>query len=103
MDTSSTLDASLNGPALGKDSLTLEADVLVVGGGPAGTWAARTAAAEGARVVLSDKGYCGTSRATAPSGVGVWYVPPDPDSSDPFERVHRPRAPLEGPLAARSR
>jgi succinate dehydrogenase/fumarate reductase flavoprotein subunit len=29
-------------------------------------------------VVLADKGYCGTSGATAPSGVGVWYVPPDP-------------------------
>lgn len=44
---------------------TLEADVLVLGGGPAGTWAAVTAARDGASVVLADKGYCGTSGATA--------------------------------------
>ena len=55
-----------------------EADVLVIGGGPAGTWAAISAAAQGARVVLADKGFCGTSGATAPSGTGVWYVKPDP-------------------------
>ncbi|AUX42097.1 pyridine nucleotide-disulfide oxidoreductase [Sorangium cellulosum] len=61
------------------DTLTLEADVLVLGGGPAGTWAALAAAAKGARVVLADKGYCGSSGATAPSGVGVWYVPPVPE------------------------
>lgn len=52
-------------------------DVLVIGGGPAGTWAAIAAAAQGARVILVDKGYCGTSGATAPSGTGVWHVPPD--------------------------
>lgn len=57
---------------------TLDADVLVLGGGPAGTWAAWRAAADGARVVLADKGYVGTSGATAPSGTGVWYVPPEP-------------------------
>lgn len=55
----------------------LEADVLVIGGGPAGTWAAVTAAAKGSRVVLADKGYCGSSGATAPSGTGVWYVEPN--------------------------
>ncbi|MDB4972202.1 MAG: L-aspartate oxidase [Myxococcaceae bacterium] len=65
------------GPALTMNTLTLEADVLVLGGGPAGTWAALTAATRGARVVLADKGYCGTSGATAPSGTGVWYVAPD--------------------------
>ena len=58
--------------------LEIEADVLVIGGGPAGTWAAWRAAALGARVVLVDKGYCGTSGATAPSGTGVWWVPPEP-------------------------
>jgi succinate dehydrogenase/fumarate reductase flavoprotein subunit len=57
---------------------SLDADVLVIGGGPAGTWAAAAAAASRARVVLVDKGYCGSSGATAPSGTGVWYVPPDP-------------------------
>jgi succinate dehydrogenase/fumarate reductase flavoprotein subunit len=79
MDSDDSHDTALTGPALAADSLNLEADVIVIGGGPAGTWAARTAAANGARVVLSDKGYCGTSGATAPSGVGVWYVPPDPE------------------------
>jgi len=63
-----------------RSSLELDTDVLVLGGGPAGTWAAWSAASQGARVVLVDKGYCGTSGATAPSGVGVWYVPPDPAS-----------------------
>ncbi|MFJ3837438.1 FAD-binding protein [Streptomyces sp. NPDC090054] len=53
-------------------------DVLVVGGGPAATWAALKAAKDGARVVLADKGWCGTSGATAAGGTGVWYVPPEP-------------------------
>lgn len=53
-------------------------DVLVLGGGPAGTWAAISAAQRGASVILADKGFCGTSGATAPSGTGVWYVQPDP-------------------------
>lgn len=66
-------------PTLSDDLLSLEADVLVIGGGPGGTWSAWSAASQGARVVLVDKGYCGTSGATAPSGVGVWYVPPDPE------------------------
>jgi succinate dehydrogenase/fumarate reductase flavoprotein subunit len=59
-------------------SFALEADVLVLGGGPAGTWAALGAAESGARVVLADKGFCGTSGATAAAGTGVWYVGPDP-------------------------
>lgn len=59
-------------------SVAFEADVLVIGGGPAGTWAAVSAAERGARVVLADKGFCGTSGATAAAGTGVWYVDPDP-------------------------
>jgi succinate dehydrogenase/fumarate reductase flavoprotein subunit len=54
--------------------LDLEADVLVIGGGPAGTWAAYNAATSGVRVVLVDKGYCGSSGATASGGTSVWYV-----------------------------
>jgi len=65
------------GQAASKGALNLVADVLVIGGGPAGTWAALTASAKGARVVLADKGYCGSSGATAPSGTGVWYVKPE--------------------------
>src|SRR3954464_7221644 len=57
-------------------SVELDADVLVLGGGPAGTWAAVSAAEHGARVVLADKGFCGTSGATAAAGTGVWYVDP---------------------------
>lgn len=55
-----------------------DADVLVIGGGPAGTWAAISAAQAGASVVLADKGYCGASGATAAAGTAVWYVEPDP-------------------------
>src|SRR5258708_36080117 len=58
-------------------SVEFDADVLVLGGGPAGTWAAVSAAEQGARVVLADKGFCGTSGATAAAGTGVWYVDPD--------------------------
>jgi succinate dehydrogenase/fumarate reductase flavoprotein subunit len=59
-------------------SVEFDADVLVLGGGPAGAWAAISAAEQGARVVLADKGFCGTSGATAAAGTGVWYVDPDP-------------------------
>lgn len=57
--------------------LTLNADVLVIGGGPAGAWAARSAAERGAKVVLVDKGYLGSSGATAPGGTNLLYLPPD--------------------------
>ncbi|MDX2270863.1 MAG: FAD-binding protein [Cyanobacteriota bacterium] len=65
-------------PPLGGASevLELKADVLVLGGGPAGTWAGWRAAVGGATVVLVDKGYCGSSGATASGGTGVWYVAP---------------------------
>lgn len=63
--------------ATARAAIGLTTDVLVIGGGPAGTWAAISAAAKGAKVVLVDKGYCGSSGATAPSGTGVWYVEPD--------------------------
>jgi succinate dehydrogenase/fumarate reductase flavoprotein subunit len=58
------------------------ADVLVIGGGPAGAWAAWSAAASGARVVLADKGYLGTSGATAPGGTNLLVVPPHPDQRE---------------------
>ncbi|WP_353861116.1 FAD-binding protein [Azospirillum formosense] len=67
--------APANPPA---SSFELDADVLVLGGGPAGTWAAIAAATAGARTVLADKGFCGTSGATAASGTTLWYVDPDP-------------------------
>lgn len=79
-------------------STALTADVLVVGGGPAGTWAAIKAAQGGARVVLADKGHCGTSGATAAAGTGVWYVEPDPEAR---EKAMASREGLGGFLADR--
>ncbi|QCG90300.1 FAD-binding protein [Azospirillum sp. TSH100] len=58
----------------------IAADVLVIGGGLSGTWAALAAVQAGARVVLADKGYCGASGVAATSGPGHWWVPPDPDA-----------------------
>ena len=59
----------------------LTADVLVLGGGPAAAWASWAAASAGAKVVVADKGYLGTSGPAAASGNGVLAVPPD-------ERAH---------------
>ena len=59
----------------------LDCDVLVVGGGPAGTWAALAAARAGSSVILADKGYTGTSGAGA-AGTDVWYVQPDPEARE---------------------
>jgi succinate dehydrogenase/fumarate reductase flavoprotein subunit len=63
-----------------RHALQIEADVLVIGGGLAGCWAAIAAAREGASVVLAEKGYCGTSGVTATAGPGHWWVPPDPNA-----------------------
>jgi succinate dehydrogenase/fumarate reductase flavoprotein subunit len=60
----------------------LTADVLVLGGGPAAAWAAWSAASQGAKVVLADKGYLGTSGATAPGGTNLLYLPPDRELRD---------------------
>ncbi len=56
----------------------LTTDVLVVGGGPAATWAAISAAETGSRVTLVDKGFCGTSGATAAGGNNLWLIPRGP-------------------------
>ncbi|GAA3325850.1 hypothetical protein GCM10020331_059390 [Ectobacillus funiculus] len=48
--------------------------------------------------MLVDKGYCGTSGATAPSGTGVWYVNPD---SKEREKAMQSREVLGGYLADR--
>lgn len=60
------------------EPLILTTDVLIVGGGMAGAWAAIAAARFGAAVILVDKGYCGTSGVTATAGPGHWWVPPEP-------------------------
>ena len=55
----------------------LKTDVLVIGGGLAGCWAAITAAQAGAKVVIAEKGYCGTSGVAASAGPGHWFIPPE--------------------------
>jgi succinate dehydrogenase/fumarate reductase flavoprotein subunit len=77
---------------------TLTTDVLVIGGGPAGTWAAIKAAESGVDVVLADKGYTGASGATASVGTGVWYVD---DAPELREAAMASREVLGGHLADR--
>jgi len=65
--------------ALGEYDRELEADVLVIGGSLAGTWAAIAAAREGATVVIADKGYVGASGPIAAGSVGAYFAKPDDD------------------------
>ncbi len=65
----------MTGPADVAEQIT---DVLVIGGGPAATWAAIAATESGSRVTLVDKGYCGSSGATASGGNNLWLIPPGP-------------------------
>ncbi|HEY0212075.1 MAG TPA: FAD-binding protein [Paenirhodobacter sp.] len=58
------------------DGFDLQTDVLVLGGGMAGAWAAIGARRAGAAVVLVEKGWVGTSGVTATAGPGHWWVPP---------------------------
>jgi succinate dehydrogenase/fumarate reductase flavoprotein subunit len=76
----------------------LSTDVLVIGGGPAGTWAAIKAAEAGVDVILADKGYTGASGATASVGTGVWYVDDVPELR---EAAMASREALGGHLADR--
>ncbi|WP_367159712.1 FAD-binding protein [Kozakia baliensis] len=58
------------------------ADILVIGGGLAGCWAALTAARSGAKTRLLEKGYCGTSGVAAAGGPGHWWIPPLPGARE---------------------
>jgi FAD binding domain len=73
---------------------TLAVDVLVIGGGIAGTWAATAAARMGARVILAEKGWRGTSGVAA--GPGHWWVPPDPQRRVQAYRATARRGPRSG-------
>lgn len=79
----------------GGAALDLAADVLIVGGGPAACWAALAAREAGATVVLVDKGYVGTSGATAPANTGTWSAPP----GEPRSAAVAARLPRTGGLA----
>ncbi|OYD84419.1 FAD-dependent oxidoreductase [Azospirillum brasilense] len=61
---------------MSESTLHLTADVLVIGGGPAGCWAALAARRAGASVVLAEKGYVGTSGATPPANTTLFYTVP---------------------------
>jgi succinate dehydrogenase/fumarate reductase flavoprotein subunit len=62
--------------------LRLTADVLVIGGGPAGIWAALTAAQSGAQVIIVEKGHVGTAGPFSSANTGIYYIKPD----DPIHR-----------------
>jgi succinate dehydrogenase/fumarate reductase flavoprotein subunit len=66
----------------------LETDVLVIGGGPAGAWAAVSAAVAGATVVLVDKAHCGSSGPTARGAISLWHIPPGPAREEAVRRAH---------------
>jgi len=53
------------------------ADVLVIGGGLAGCWAAIAVAEAGGRAIIAEKGWCGTSGVAATAGPGHWFIPPE--------------------------
>jgi succinate dehydrogenase/fumarate reductase flavoprotein subunit len=63
-----------------ENELQLNADVLVIGGGPAAAWAAWAAASQGVKVIIVDKGFLGTSGAAAASGNGI--MAPSPENWD---------------------
>ncbi|MEH2404452.1 FAD-binding protein [Nostoc sp.] len=63
-----------------ENELQLNADVLVIGGGPAAAWAAWAAASQGVKVIIVDKGFLGTSGAAAASGNGI--MAPSPEDWD---------------------
>ncbi|MFI7668270.1 FAD-binding protein [Nocardia sp. NPDC049526] len=65
-----------------------ETDVLVLGGGPAGTWAAISAATAGARVTLVDKSRCGASGPTAAGTTSLWNIPPGTARDEAVRRAY---------------
>ncbi|WP_433759157.1 FAD-binding protein [Nocardia sp. CA-135398] len=65
-----------------------ETDVLVLGGGPAGIWAAISAATAGARVALVDKSRCGASGPTAAGTTSLWNIPPGSARDEAVRRAY---------------
>lgn len=73
-------------PVASTGTAAFQTQVLVLGGGPAGVWAALEAAREGASVILADKGYCGVSGAAAASNNNIWYVPDSSQHESHFQK-----------------
>ncbi|MBI4334369.1 MAG: FAD-binding protein [Chloroflexi bacterium] len=74
------------------EPITLKSDVLVIGGGIAGTYAAIKAAENGAGVVQVDKGRVGKSGCSAfAAGVMFVYIPGEDDLDDWFAAEVRHR------------
>src|SRR5437879_8948418 len=65
-----------------EQDIALVADVLVLGGGPAGAWAALTVAENGAKVVLAEKGFLGTGGATAAGNTTMIHAAPHSDARE---------------------
>lgn len=63
--------------AAGRYDRLFESDVLVIGGSIAGAWAALSARAAGANVIIAEKGWVGTSGVVAANGGGGHYIVPD--------------------------
>jgi len=66
---------------------TFSTDVLVVGGGLAGCWAAIGAARQGNHVLVVDKGFVGGSGCSVFAGGVVLYLTPA-DDPEPFVKEH---------------
>jgi succinate dehydrogenase/fumarate reductase flavoprotein subunit len=79
--------SDLHSSARRADALTLDTDVLVIGGSLAGAWAALAARRQNARVTLVDKGYIGTAGAAAPANVGGYYADPT-DAPQAEKTIH---------------
>ncbi|WP_083884276.1 FAD-dependent oxidoreductase [Nocardia higoensis] len=77
----------------------LETDVLVLGGGPAGIWAALSAAADGARVVLVDKMRCAGAGPAVDGIHALWNIPPGPAREQAVHQALRHSAGLGDPAS----
>ncbi|WP_067865272.1 FAD-dependent oxidoreductase [Nocardia shimofusensis] len=76
----------------------IETDVLVLGGGPAGIWAALSAAADGARVVVADKGRCAGGGPAVDGIRPLWNTPSGPAREDAVRQALRHSGGLGDPL-----
>jgi len=75
-----------------------ETDVLVLGGGPAGIWAALSAAADGARVVLADKARCAGGGPAVDGMHALWNPPPGPAREEAVRQALRHSGGLGDPV-----